>query len=161
VKDVMGQFERSERQVERDLSFMRRSCDAPLSKNPATGRFEYEKPFDELGFLDEDALLLKVLLYKVAGANQFIPYNKSEFMRKIEKIVPERLKPLEAAIRYELPAFERADRARLSLFMNAINDKARVLIRYVDGSGRESERVAEPRRLLNYSGAWYCEPPRV
>ncbi len=156
IKTVMDEFEVSERQVERDLSIMRLKCDAPLKKNQHNGRFEYDKPFDDLGFLDEDALLLKLLLYKVAGASQFIPYNRREFMRKIENIVPQQLKPLENAIRFELPSFERVDRARLSLLLHSINDKTRISIVYVDGAGKESERVVEPRRLLNYSGAWYC-----
>lgn len=70
--------------------------------------------------------------------------------------MPPRLAPLEAAVRFELSSFEQPNRALISSIMQSIAEKRRLAIEYSDLSDRESARTIEPRRLVNYSGAWYC-----
>lgn len=156
LTDIIDEFSVSARQAARDIEYLRYSCDAPIEYDTALRAYRYTEPFDDLDFLEEDALLCRVLIHKLATTKAFIPLNVSEIDRRLEGFVPPRLAPLEAAVRYELSSFEEANRALISSLMQAIAEKRQEAIEYRDLSDRPSFRTIEPRRLVNYSGAWYC-----
>jgi len=156
LAEVVGEFCVSARQAARDIEYLRYSCDAPIEYDQKTKAYRYAEPFDDLGFLEEDALLCRVLIHRLATTKPFIPLNACEMDRRLEGFVPPRLAPLEAAVRFELSSFEDVDRALVSSIIQAIAEKRRLAIECRDPPDRESARTIEPRRLVNYSGAWYC-----
>ncbi|MBN2873654.1 MAG: WYL domain-containing protein [Spirochaetales bacterium] len=156
LSDIMHEFCVSARQAARDIQYLRYSCGAPLEYDAVAKSYRYSEPFDDLDFLEEDALLCRVLIHKLATSKPFIPLNASEIDRRLEGFVPPRLAPLEAAVRFELSSFEEVNRNLVSSIMQSIADRRRGTIEYRDIYGRESVRTIEPRRLVNYSGAWYC-----
>lgn len=156
IKNIRDEFSVSHRQAARDIDYLRYSCGAPLEYDPAIRAYRYLEPYNDLDFIEEDALLSRVLIHKLALSNPFLPFNASEIDRRLKGFVPPRLIPLEAAIRFELSSFEPLNRPLVSTIMKAMSEKRCVSIEYSDISARESARTIEPRRLVNYSGAWYC-----
>lgn len=155
LSEIIEEFGVSARQALRDIEYLRYSCGAPIEYDNAIRAYRYTERFDDLDFLEEDALLCRVLIHRLATTKPFIPLNATEIDRRLEGFVPPRLAPLEAAIRFELSSFEDVDRALVSAIIQAIAERRRLAIEYRDLSDRESARTIEPRRLVNYSGAWY------
>lgn len=154
--EIIEEFGVSARQALRDIEYLRYSCGAPIDYDYAIRAYRYTEPFDDLDFLEEDALLCRVLIHRLATTTPFMPLNATELDRRLEGFVPARLAPLESAIRFELSSFEDVDRALVSSIMRSVAEKRRMAIEYSDLSERASSRTIEPRRLVNYSGAWYC-----
>lgn len=156
LRAVMDEFSISRRQAARDIDYLRYSCGAPLEYDRAINAYRYVGPFEDLDFLEEVALLFRVLIHRLARSTQFIPFTASELDRRLEGFVPERLASLEASVRFELSSFEPVNRPLVSTIMKAMLEKRRAAIKYTDISDHPSVRTIEPRRLVNYSGAWYC-----
>jgi len=156
IADIVNEFAISSRQAARDIEYLRYSCGAPLEYDQHSQAYHYTEPFNDFDFLEEDALLSRVLIHKLALSNPFLPFNASEIDRRLKGFVPPRLAPLEAAVRFELSSFEPVNRPLVSAIMRAMADKRCVTIEYTDITDRDSVRTIEPRRLVNYSGSWYC-----
>jgi len=156
IREILEEFSISARQAMRDIDYLRYSCGAPLEYDPAIRAYRYVEPFDDFDFIEEDALLSRVLIHKLALSNPFLPFNASEIDRRLKGFVPPRLAPLEAAVRFELSSFEPVNRPLISAIMLAMSEKRRASIEYTDIADHDSARTIEPRRLVNYSGAWYC-----
>lgn len=156
LSDIVEEFSISSRQAARDIDYLRYSCGAPLDYNAPAKSYRYSEPFNDFDFLEEDALLSRVLIHRLALSSPFIPLNATEIDRRLEGFIPARLVPLETTIRFELSSFEPVNRPLVSAIMVALSEKRRIAIKYTDISGKNSERSIEPRRLVNYSGAWYC-----
>jgi len=156
LKTIIDEFSISRRQATRDIDYLRYSCGAPLEYDTSVQAYRYAEPFEDLDFLEEDALLSRVLIHRLARSTQFIPLTASELDRRLEGFVPPRLASLEASVRFELSSFEPVNRPLVSAIMKAMSEKRRASIRYTDMAAQDSERLIEPRRLVNYSGAWYC-----
>jgi predicted DNA-binding transcriptional regulator YafY len=156
INEIVDEFSVSRRQAARDIDYLRYSCGAPLEYDPAIRAYHYVEPFDDFDFIEEDALLSRVLIHKLALSNPFLPFNASEIDRRLKGFVPPRLAPLEAAVRFELSSFEPVNRPLISAIMLAMSDKRRASIEYTDIADHDTARTIEPRRLVNYSGAWYC-----
>ena len=156
IKEILDEFSISPRQAARDMDYLRYSCGAPLEYDVSRHAYRYVEPFDDLDFIEEDALLSRVLIHKLASSNPFLPFNASEIDRRLDGFVPPRLASLEAAIRFELSSFEPVNRPLISAIMQSMSEKRCASIEYTDISENHSVRTIEPRRLVNYSGAWYC-----
>ncbi len=156
VAEVAERFEVSERQAKRDLEYLRNRLDAPLCWDQAARRYRYERPWKELAFADEKALLFFVFARAAAENLAFIPLAEPGPLERLRDLVPTSLLGLEGAVRYELPGFEPADGELLALLLSALKEGRGVDAVYRDLEGRESERFLAPLRIVNYAGTWYC-----
>ena len=156
ISEVAGRFEISERQVKRDIEYLRNRLDAPLYWDSGARLYRYEHPWKELAFADEKALLFFVFARAAAENLAFIPLAEPGPLEHLRELVPKSLLSLEGAVRYELPGFEPADGELLALLLSALKEGRGIDVVYRDLEGRESERFLAPLRIVNYAGTWYC-----
>lgn len=156
LRDVADRFEVSERQARRDLEYLSDRLGAPVEWKAAPRRYEYTAPWRGLDFADEKALLFYIFARAAAGSIAYVPLAEEGPLARLLDFVPPKLRPVEAAIRYELPGYELADIEKLGLVVRALAEERCLDIAYRDADGRTSERRVEALRLVNYAGSWYC-----
>jgi predicted DNA-binding transcriptional regulator YafY len=156
VRDIARRFEVGDRQVHRDIEYLRDRLGAPIEWNKGARRYEYVEKWKGLEFADEKALLFYVFARAAAGTMAYVPLAEADALERLLELVPLGLRKAEQAIRYELPAFESADIGGLGLIVRSLAEGRCLDAGYVDADGRTSERRIEPLRLVNYEGAWYC-----
>jgi predicted DNA-binding transcriptional regulator YafY len=156
IREVAERFEVTERQVARDIEYLRDRLGAPIAWSPKERRYRYSEPWSGLDFADETALLFYVFARAAAGTLAYVPLAEEGALGRLLDLVPKGLRKAEGAIRYELPGYEPADIDCLGLLVRAIADGRRIDASYRDADGKESDRHIEPLRLVNYSGTWYC-----
>jgi predicted DNA-binding transcriptional regulator YafY len=156
AREVARRFEVGERQVGRDIEYLRYRLGAPVTWKAAARRYEYSEPWNGLEFADEQTLLFYVLARAAAGTVAYVPIVEERALAKLAELVPASLRRAEAAIRYELPGYESADIDTLCLLLRGLADGRLLDIEYRDAEGRGSQRRVEVERLVNYAGNWYC-----
>jgi predicted DNA-binding transcriptional regulator YafY len=155
ARDVAERFEVSDRQVKRDIEYLRYRLGAPIRYDPDKRRYVYEAEWHGLDFADEKALLFYVLARAAAGTLAYVPIAQAEALDHLLELVPLDLRPLESAVRYDLPEFEPVDAEQLALVLKGLREGRVLDAKYRDLEGRESARRLAPRRIVNYSGVWY------
>lgn len=156
VADICERFEISERHAKRDIEYLKDRFNAPISWNRGKKRYVYTEEYLDLDFLDERALLFYVFARSAAGTLAYVPVAAEKALDHLRALVSKDLNPLAEAVRYQLTEFELANEDFMSAFLHAILEKAVVDIWYTDAENKESTRGIEPRRIINYSGVWYC-----
>lgn len=156
VAEVVSRFEVSERQVKRDIEFLRNRLDAPILWDRKARHYHYSRPWKNLAFADEKALLFFVFARSAARTLAYVPLVEPGPLDRLRELIPPALQGLEAAVRYELPGFEPVDDEVLALLLASIRDGHGVEAAYRDLEGRESRRLLFPLRIVNYAGTWYC-----
>jgi predicted DNA-binding transcriptional regulator YafY len=154
--EIVQEFEISDRQAGRDIEYLRFSCNAPLEYDNKTKSYRYAEPFSGFDFMGEDALLARVLIHTLARSQPFMPMNADELKKRLDDFVPKSLVGLEGKIRYELPATEPVNHPLMTAIMQVMNSQQTMTIDYEDVNKQATTRKIEPRRLVNYGGAWYC-----
>ncbi len=156
LRSVAERFETSERQIRRDIEYLRNRLNAPLEYIRERARYEYTKPYTRLSFLNEKALLFYVFSRAAAGTLAYVPIPEQASLGALLTAIPKDLRPLAEKIRYELPDFEPADPETVSILLTSMSEARRFDASYKDSDGRTSDRRAVGLRLLNYAGVWYC-----
>lgn len=156
LRRVAERFEVSERQVKRDLEYMRDRLNAPLRYARERERYEYAERYTALANIDQKALLFYVFARAAAGTLAYVPLTEAAGLQALLDSIPKALRPLAERIRYELPDFEPPDEETLSVIMASLEGGRRFDASYRDAEGNETERRAAALRLLNYAGVWYC-----
>jgi predicted DNA-binding transcriptional regulator YafY len=156
ARQVAERFEVTERQVTRDIEYLRDRLGAPIEWARSERRYRYSMTWSGLDFADETALLFYVFARAAAGTLAYVPLAEDGALGRLLELVPKALRKAEGAIRYELSGYEPADIDTLGLLVRSIAEGRRIDASYRDAEGNESERGIEPRRLVNYSGTWYC-----
>jgi predicted DNA-binding transcriptional regulator YafY len=156
VREIVERFEISERHAKRDIEYLKDRFNAPISWNRGKGCYLYTERYHDLDFLDERALLFYVFARSAAGTLAYVPVAAEKALDHLRDLVSKDLKPLADAVRYQLTASELVSDDFMSVFLHAILDKKVVDIWYKDAENKESTRGIEPRKMINYSGIWYC-----
>jgi len=156
ARSVADRFETSERQIRRDIEYLRYRLNVPLRYVRERARYEYTEPYAGLSFVNEKALLFYVFSRAAASTLAYVPVTEKTGLKTILDAIPRDLRPLADKVRYELPDFEPADEETLSVLLASISEARRFDAAYKDSDGRTSERRAVGLRLLNYAGVWYC-----
>lgn len=156
LRSVAERFETSERQVKRDMEYMRNRLNAPLKYVRERGRYEYTERYTALSNLDHKALLFYVFARAAAGTLAYVPVSETVGLQSLLDSIPKALRPLAERIRYELPDFEPPDEETLSIILASLEEGRRFEASYRDADGKDSERRAAALQLLNYAGVWYC-----
>lgn len=156
LRRVAERFEVSERQVKRDLEYMRDRLNAPLQYVRERERYEYAERYTALANIDQKALLFYVFARAAAGTLAYVPVTETAGLQTLLDSIPKAIRPLAERIRYELPDYEPPDEGTLSTIIASLRDGRRFDASYRDADGNETERRAAALRLLNYAGVWYC-----
>ncbi|MBL8966588.1 MAG: WYL domain-containing protein [Spirochaetaceae bacterium] len=156
VAEVAGRFEVSERQVKRDIEYLRYRLGAPIEWVRAERAYRYVEAWSGLDFLGERSLFAYVVASSAAASLATNPIAESRALGRLLDLVPEDLRPLIGAVRFETPHFEPGDVERLVLLLGAMRDGVLAEGSYRDAGGQVKERRFAPRRLINYGGVWYC-----
>lgn len=153
---VAERFEVSERQVKRDMEYMRDRLNAPLRFVRERSRYEYTERYTALANIDQKALLFYVFARAAAGTLAYVPVTETTGLQSLLDSIPKALRPLTKRIHYDLPDFEPPDEGTLSVILASLESGSRFDATYRDADGNETERRAAALRLLNYAGVWYC-----
>lgn len=81
----------------------------------------------------------------VAGTVAYVPLPEKDALDALSKLVPARLKPVEKAIRYELPGFELPDGEQLGLIVSALAEGPALRLQRRAGRARTTARAVEGR----------------
>jgi predicted DNA-binding transcriptional regulator YafY len=156
LRRVAERFEVSERQVKRDLEYMRDRLNAPLRYVRERERYEYAERYTALANIDQKALLFYVFVRAASGTLAYVPVSETAGLQTLLDSIPKALRPLAERIRYELPDYEPPDEGTMSVILASLESGRRFDVCYRDADGKETERQAAALRLLNYAGVWYC-----
>ncbi len=156
AREVADRFEVTERQVIRDIQYLRDRLGAPIKWSATERRYRYADAWSGLEFADEKALLFYVFARAAAGAIAYVPLAEKGALERLLALVPKKMRKVETSIRYELPGYEPVDTENLALLVRSMADGVRVDAEYRDSCGTESKRCIEALRLVNYAGSWYC-----
>jgi predicted DNA-binding transcriptional regulator YafY len=109
---------------------------------------------------DEEAVALAIGLRSAAtGAVGGIEESALRALRKLEQVLPRRLRPrvraIESSTVWMLPAGPAVDPEVLSAVATACHQQERLRFEYRDYHGAESRRLVEPYRLVCFGRRWY------
>jgi predicted DNA-binding transcriptional regulator YafY len=156
VGEVATRFEVCERQVKRDIEYMRDRLDAPIFWSAARRRYEYSEPWDSLASADEKSFLAFAFIDAILSKYAYVPVLSDDPLSTLEARLPSRYAQIAHKVIYELPDFERTESGIAYLLCGALLDGEALDIEYLDAKGEKTIRIIIPARLVNYSGKWYC-----
>ncbi len=153
--EVASYFEVSQRQVKRDIEYLRDRWGAPIVYRQDRRRYEYDKPWDRLAFADEKSLLAVAFVESILNAYTYVPIVSEELITQLKTRIAGPYQNIIAKVRYELPDMEQIRDEVTYAFCQALVSKSGLNIGYVSSQGTESQRTIVPLRLINYGGKWY------
>ncbi len=155
VREVAEEMEVSDRQVKRDIEYMRLYLEAPIVYSREKGGYYYKKPWDIFDYADEKMLLFYVFAERIANNLSLMPIVSRELLEDIEEQLLTEYQPLLGRITYELSDHERVNEKLLRAVLSAMRTYTALAVKYCNAAGECSERIIEPWHLINYSGKWY------
>ena len=156
IADVAERFEVSERQVKRDIEYMRDRLGAPIEWDAKRRRYLYREPWESLASADEKSLFAISFLKSILSEYAYVPVLSNELIGFLEGKISRRYERIADRVSYELPTIERIGNSIAYTLCQALVDQAALKIEYLDSKGEKSSRVILPAHLINYSGKWYC-----
>ena len=155
IKYVAINFEVTEKTVKRDIEYLRDRLNAPIKYKKSTNQYFYSGQFRLFDFLGNKNLIFYVFLKSLLDRVDFIPLYREKILDDISKNLSKKHLDLSDDIYYELPAHEFPDDSILKSLIDGMSDKKQCLLEYVNINGKESQRMIEPLKIMNYSGLWY------
>lgn len=155
VKEVANHFEISERQVKRDIEYMRNRLNAPIIWDRVHRAYRYEEEFNDLSFARQNFIISYLALQSIMKNNQYLPVYENSLMSQIEFQIPSDYKILSDKITYNLPQSELIKVSYFEDICTSMRDKKCLDIVYKNTKGELSSRKVEVHHLLNYSGGWF------
>jgi len=156
VACVVDRFEVCERQVKRDIEYMRDRLGAPIVWTASRHRYEYSESWDGLRFADETSFFAFVFLRAILDRYAYVPVVSEEITELIKEKIAGRYAAISDKVRYELPDMETIDGGTAYTMCQALLESRTLNISYTDARGETGRRVIAPQRLINYAGKWYC-----
>lgn len=156
VRKIIEEFEVSNRQVKRDIEFMRLNMGAPLVYVKETNSYVYGSAWDALVFADESSFLAYVFLKAILTKYCYVPVlSKEKILQMKERIVGQYM-PTDAEWRYGRPVIETLDAGSTFALCEGLLKESPLRISCRDVEEDGGRAVVIPLRLVNYSGKWYC-----
>ena len=156
LKQVTEHFEVSERQVKRDIEFMRGRLNAPVVYSRDLPGYYYTEPFDHLEEADEKTLLYYSIISNLNNNPLFCPLVSDNVQKKIHSFLPDEYKRLTSRIHFLHEEWELLHLQHFILMLESMVEERRVKMDYRDVKGNESSRFIEPLQIISYGGKWYC-----
>ena len=155
VAQTAQRFEVSTRQVKRDIEYLRDRFSAPLVYDTEQKGYIYSKPFKDLAFADQKLTFFYIVMKSLAENGHYIPVYSDGILSTIESDVPSDFRSVCSKISYQIPQAEFLDQSFFMDICTAMRDKKAVLLTYTNIKNEETQRLADPEHLINYSGSWY------
>ena len=152
---VAARYEVCERQVKRDIMYMRDRLDAPIVWDHVLRAYHYERDYPVLKFSDEKALVFSALLRSLVKASDIIPLVSEQAMDLVDQSLSPEYRALSERIIYTVPILDRTDYHVFATVCEAMGSRNCISIEYRNAKGESSSRTIEPLKLINYSGRWY------
>jgi predicted DNA-binding transcriptional regulator YafY len=155
ASEVARRFEVTDRQVLRDIEYLRDRLDAPIEWDAPSRSYRYAEPYGALRFADEKLLIFHALAKGLAGNEHYVPVVTPDLLAEVESHIARDYRPLSGRVSYELPVSERLSMEDFTTACQAMVLGRRLDLSYRSAKGEKSAREVEPERLVNYSGRWY------
>jgi predicted DNA-binding transcriptional regulator YafY len=155
LASLAREMEITDRQIRKDIEFMRYQLDAPIIYSRKQQGYLYETPFTMLTLADEKMLLTFSFLKSLLSTFNYVPYVTDEILKTVSEYLSFPYKTLSNKIIYELTQYETYDKNLLATVINSFISRKRCLIDYSGYDRKTSSRSVEPLTLINYSGSWY------
>ena len=88
VKEVADYFEVSERQVKRDIEYMRDRFKAPIEWNFKEKKYIYASSFERLKFADQHLILAYLSMQSMLKNANYFPAVSSELLQNLKSQIP-------------------------------------------------------------------------
>lgn len=155
LKDVVNEFEVSERQVKRDIEYMRDRFEAPIEWNSKNRTYVYAKSFEHLKFADQHLILSYLVMQSMLKNASYFPAVSNELLQNLKSQIPKEYLEICDKILYQVPAAESLEPEFFTRICSALREKNCLELTYVNSKNEESVRQIEPCNLINYGGNWY------
>lgn len=155
VKEVADYFEVSERQVKRDIEYMRDRFEAPIEWNFKEKKYIYASSFERLKFADQHLILAYLSMQSMLKNANYFPAVSSELLQNLKSQIPKDYLKVCGRILYEIPAAESLEPEIFTGICGAMRDLLCLELVYTNTKNELSERIFEPCNLINYGGNWY------
>ena len=74
VKEAANYFEVSERQIKRDIEYLRERFIAPIAYRRDIPGYTYETQFNDLAFADQSLILFYVIMKSLSQNQNYLPF---------------------------------------------------------------------------------------
>lgn len=155
VSEVMKHFEVCERQVKRDIEYLRDRMNAPIIYDHLLRAYRYEKEFNDLELLNQDLVISYLSLKSLVTNKQYLPLYQDSLLAAIDKEVPSDYKDVCRKINYYMPPVDKISGDYFEDICSSMRDSHCISIDYINLKGEKSTRLLEIHRLINYGGNWY------
>ncbi len=91
IDKIASKFEVSERQIKRDIEFMRYRLNAPIFYDRKKKIYFYDKPYDSLNFHNEKTLLTFIFFKNIIKNSNYLPCYYEKINNIILENLPEKL----------------------------------------------------------------------
>ncbi len=154
--DVVETFEVCDRQVKRDIEYLRDRLGAPIEYDRQKHGYVYTETFDEFQNADERMLVFNAIFKGVAQSQGLMPLMSDMVQHHIDLGLSREYRSLMDKIIFSTPVVDLPDYGVFGTFCTAMEKKFRLVMEYRSGKGGVSTREIEPLRLVSYSGRWYA-----
>lgn len=155
ISEVVEHFEVSERQVKRDIEYLRDRMNAPITYDHQIRAYRYEKEFNDLELLNQDIIISYLALKSLATNKQYLPLYQDSLLASIDREVPQDYKDVCRKINYYMPPVDNISGSYFEDICSSMRDSRCIDIEYMNLKGEKSSRLLEIHRLINYGGNWY------
>ena len=155
IKQVCGKFEVSERQVKRDIEYMRDRFEAPIEWNAAKRAYVYAQTFEQLKFADQHLILAYLSMQSMLKNANYFPAVSSELLEGLKKQIPKEYLGICDKILYQVSTAENLDPFFFTEICSSLREKLCLDVVYTNSKNQETNRTIEPCNLINYGGNWY------
>ncbi len=155
TKEVAAHFENSERQIKRDIEYMRERIGMPLIYDYTKRGYRYDKESSLLRYSNEKALIFFSLLKSILANKDMLPLIDKEAMRIVKEAMSSDYRDISDKITYTSVIADPPDYSTFSECCKALKDNMAITIAYVNANNIPSIRTIEPLHLISYSARWY------
>ena len=155
TREVATHFENSERQIKRDIEYMRERIGMPLIYDYAKKGYRYEKESTLLRYSNEKALIFFSLLKSILQNRDMLPLIDTEALKIVEDAMGSDYRDISDKITYATSVADPPNYTTFSECCSALKENMAITIAYLNALNISSIRTVEPLHLISYSNKWY------
>lgn len=155
TREVARYFENSERQIKRDIEYMRDRIGLPLIYKHSIRGYCYERESTLLRYSNEKALIFFSLLRSILHNKEMLPLIDAEALKIVESSMSSDYRDISSKITYTASIADPPNYTTFSECCSAIKENMAITIAYLDGKNNSTLRTVEPLHLIFYSNKWY------
>ncbi len=150
-------FEVSQATAHRDITYLRERLLAPLVYDRGRNGYYYSEEDFSLPFENTPKIIfLLAVLSKLAEEAGLSALSEVEILKQqLGRLLFSDHKQLVNSLHCEWVEVESVEPEVLEVLLTAVMDRVQVRIGYVTPAGKNSIRIINPLKLINYQGRWY------